>query len=369
MNQPEPVLVAPAPQRTRRRAVLPLLAALLVGAAGAIWLALPASHESTDDAYLRADDTSVAPQVKGRVLDVLVRDHQRVKTGEALVQLDADDLAAHARAAAAELQGARANVLLAAAALDSLDAEEQLAQATIVIAESGIGAARARVVRTAAEQTRHERLAQDGAVAQRELELARTVALDARADADRSTAQLAVSRRQLALTRSKRASLRAALAQAEAGVARADAALALARREQDYAVIRAPVDGAVGALQVHRGDVVQPGSAMMALVPLERMYVLAYFKETQSGRIVAGQPVRLDVDALPDQPLRGTVESFAPGTGAQFALLPFEPGTGNFTKIVQRVPVRIAFDGGQERWLAKLRPGLSVTARVAIGKK
>ena len=287
MNQPEPVLVIAAPQRNRRRAVLPLLAALLVGAAGAVWLALPASHESTDDAYLRADDTSVAPQVKGRVLDVLVRDHQRVKAGTALVRLDADDLAAHARAAAAELQGARANVQAASAALDRLGAEEQLAQANIAIAESGIGAARARVVRTAGEQTRHERLAQDGAVAQRELELSRTVALDARADADRSTAQLAVSRRQLALTRSKRASLRAALAQAEAGVAGADAALALARREQDYAVIRAPVDGAVGALQVHRGDVVQPGSAMLALVPLERMYVLAYFKETQSGRIVA----------------------------------------------------------------------------------
>lgn len=352
--------------KSRRRALLPLLTALAVGGAGALWLAAPGSQVSTDDAYLRADDTSIAPQVKGRVLEVLVRDHQRVVTGAPLVRLDADDLAARTRAAAADLQGARANVQAAQAALDSLDAEEQLAAAQITTVRAGIVAARARVARTAAEQARHEKLAQSGAVAQRELELSRTGALDATADAGRSTAQLAVAQRQLELTRSRRASLRAALDQAEAGVARADAALALARQEQGYAVIRAPVDGAVGALQVHRGDIVQPGSALMTLVPLERMYVVAYFKETQSERIVAGQPVRLDIDALPDQPLRGTVESFAPGTGAQFSLLPFEPGTGNFTKIVQRVPVRIALDGGQEKWLSKLRPGLSVTARVAI---
>ena len=373
MNQSEPAnllsVAATAPAPLWRRAWLPLLLALLVGAAGAAWLAAPARHVTTDDAYLRANATGVAPQVAGRVQEVLVRDHQLVTAGAVLVRLDAGDLAAHTRAAAAEVQGAQATVQAARAALDSLDAEEQLAQANIAIVQSGIGAAQARVARTAAEQRRHERLARDGAVAQRELDLARTGALDAGAEADRNAAQLAVSRRQLALTRSRRASLRAALAQAEAGVARAEAALALARREQDYAVIRAPVDGTVGALQVRRGDVVQPGSAMMALVPLDRMYVLAYFKETQSARIVAGQAVRLAVDALPGQPLRGTVESFAPGTGAQFALLPFEPGTGNFTKIVQRVPVRIAFDRGQQRWLEQLRPGLSVTAQVAIGEQ
>ncbi|KQQ40272.1 transporter [Duganella sp. Leaf126] len=357
---------SPLPTTRRRRALTPLLAALLLGGAGAAWLAAAGNHESTDDAYLRADDTSIAPQVKGRVLEVLVRDHQRVRTGAALLRLDPDDLAARTRAAEADLLGARANVQAAHAALASLDAEEALAQAQIGTVQAGIVAARARVARTAAEQARHERLALAGAVAQRELELARTGALDARADADRTTAQLAVTQRQLALTRTRRAGLRAALAQAQAGVARADAALALARQEQNHAVITAPVDGAVGALQVHRGDVVQPGSVLMTLVPLERLYVVAYFKETQSERILAGQAVQLEVDALRGQTLRGTVESFAPGTGAQFSLLPFEPGTGNFTKIVQRVPVRIALDGGQEQWLAKLRPGLSVTARVAV---
>ncbi|MET0323122.1 MAG: biotin/lipoyl-binding protein, partial [Duganella sp.] len=226
MNRPEhlsePLLAAPLAPR-RRRALFPLLAALAAGAAGAAWLATAGGHEATDDAYLRADDTSVAPQVKGRVLEVLVRDHQRVRTGEPLVRLDADDLAARTRAADAELQGARANVLAARAALDSLQAETRLAEANITTVETGIVAARARVVRAAAEQARHEQLALAGAVAQRELDLARTGALDARAEADRSAAMLVMSRRQATLTQSKRGSLHAALAQAEAGVARAAA--------------------------------------------------------------------------------------------------------------------------------------------------
>lgn len=358
----------PSPPAQRRRALLPVLAALLAAAGGAAWLAWPGSHESTDDAYLRADDTSVAAQVKGRVAQVLVRDHARVRAGQPLLRLDPGDLAAHTHAAQAALQAAHADVAAAGAALRSLDAEEKLADAHTLAAQTGIGAARARVQRTAAEQARHERLAQAGAVAQRELELARTAASDAGADLDRSTALLAVSRQQAALTRSKRSSLQAALAQAQAGVAGAEANLALAHREQGYATIAAPVDGVVGALQVHGGDYVQPGSVLMTIVPLERLYVLAYFKETQSVRLRTGQPVALDIDALRGRPLHGTVESFAPGTGSQFALLPFEPGSGNFTKIVQRVPVRIAIDAGQEKWLATLRPGLSVTATVALNK-
>ena len=355
----------PAPAPTRR-ARWPVLLALIFAAGGAAWLALPATEVSTDDAFLRADDTVVAPLVKGRVAALLVRDHQRVPAGAPLVQLDDADLAAQSRAAEAELLGARANVAAARAALASLAAEEKLADAHTRTVATGIEAARAREARADAEQARHEQLALAGAVARRELELAHTLALDASAERERSEAMLTVSRRQAALTRSKRGTLAAALAQAEAAVARAAAALALAQREQGYALIRAPVDGVVGALQVQRGDYVQPGSAMLTLVPLDRLYALAYFKETHSARLVAGQTVTLAVDALRGQVLRGHVESFAPGTGSQFSLLPFEPGTGNFTKIVQRVPVRIAIEAGQETLLARLRPGLSLTATVEL---
>ena len=130
-------------------------------------------------------------------------------------------------------------------------------------------------------------------------------------------------------------------------------------------VIRSPIDGVVGDRQVEAGDYVQPGTRLMTVVPLGALYVTANFKETQTGRMTAGQPATIKVDALPGVTLKGHVDSFAPGTGSQFSLLPFEPGTGNFTKIVQRVPVRIRFDDGQPD-LAKLRPGLSTTVTVRL---
>ncbi len=145
---------------------------------------------------------------------------------------------------------------------------------------------------------------------------------------------------------------------------RAVAALDLARQDQGHALIRAAVDGVVGNRQVRVGDYVQPGSRLLTLVPMHALYVTANFKETQTRDMRPGQPATIRVDAL-DHPLTGRVESFAPGTGSSFSLLPFEPGTGNFTKIVQRVPVRIRFDPGQAIDQA-LRPGLSVTAKVRL---
>jgi membrane fusion protein (multidrug efflux system) len=167
------------------------------------------------------------------------------------------------------------------------------------------------------------------------------------------------------VTTARRATLLADRGKAGAAIARARAALDLALQDQRNAMVRAPVDGVVGNRQVQQGDYVQPGSRLLTLVPLHDLYVTANFKETQTGRMQPGQPATVSVDALPGQTLRGTVDSFAPGSGSQFALLPFEPGTGNFTKIVQRVPVRIRLDPGQAA-LQRLRPGLSVTARVTL---
>ena len=130
-------------------------------------------------------------------------------------------------------------------------------------------------------------------------------------------------------------------------------------------MIRAPIDGVVGDRQVVAGDYVQPGSRLLTLVPLKSLYVTANFKETQVSRMVVGQPATIKVDALPGRALKGEVDSFAPGSGSQFSLLPFEPGTGNFTKIVQRVPVRIRFEPGQSG-LDRLRPGLSTTVTVRL---
>ena len=148
-------------------------------------------------------------------------------------------------------------------------------------------------------------------------------------------------------------------------MAQARATLDLARQDQRHTVIFAPVDGAIGNRQVRVGDYVQAGSRLLTLVPLHALYVTANFKETQTARMQPGQKATIEVDALGGSDLRGTVESFAPGSGSSFALLPFEPGTGNFTKIVQRVPVRIRFDADQAA-VDRLRPGLSVTAKVKL---
>src|SRR6185312_1535134 len=143
------------------------------------------------------------------------------------------------------------------------------------------------------------------------------------------------------------------------------AALDLAKQDQGWTVIRAPIDGVVGDRQAEAGDYVQPGTRLLTLVPLNAVYVTANFKETQIARMLPGQAARIKVDALPGVTLKGEVDSFAPGSGSQFSLLPFEPGTGNFTKIVQRVPVRIRLDPAQPA-LAKLRPGLSTTVTVRL---
>ncbi len=203
-------------------------------------------------------------------------------------------------------------------------------------------------------------------MARRDAEQYRTAAVTAQANAEHSRAEFAVSRNQAAVTQAKRLTLQANLAQAEATVASAKAALDLARQDQTNTLVRAPIDGVVGDRQVEPGDYVQPGSRLLTVVPLDALYVIANFKETQTARMVVGQDAGVEVDALPGQTLHGHVESFAPGSGSQFSLLPFEPGTGNFTKIVQRVPVRIRFDPGQAA-LARLRPGLSSTVVVKLG--
>jgi len=348
-----------------RRPIVAVGTAALLAALGVAYILMPKGSVSTDAAYLQADSSVVAPKVRGLVADVLVQHNQAVKQGDPLVRIDAEEFDARVAAAAADLQNAHATVEAAQAALISLDAEEQLAAANVRAAETVIRSTTAQSDRAQADRARYTNLVESGAVAQRDFDQYRATAISAQSDAARSRAQLDVSRNQEAVTRAKRATLRANLAQADAAVARAQAALDLARQDQEHALIRAPIDGVVGDRQVEPGDYVQPGTRLLTIVPLGALYVTANFKETQVTRMLPGQPATIEVDALPGQPLSGIVDSFAPGSGSQFSLLPFEPGTGNFTKIVQRVPVRIRFEPGQTA-LAKLRPGLSSTVTVRL---
>jgi membrane fusion protein (multidrug efflux system) len=360
--------VAPVVARSRRgpgkRTVLVSGAALAVAAGGALWITARPSSESTDDAYISADATTVAPKVRGLVGAVLVRDNQVVHAGDPLVRIDPEEYDAKAATGRADLADAEAEIAAARAALVSLTAEERLSAANVVAARTTIRSSGAEAQRAEQDRRRYDALVATGAVAKRDADTYRTTAIGAQQAAARAQALLAVSQREAGVTSARRATLQAALQKAQATRLRAIAALDLARQDQRHTLIRAAIDGVVGNRQVRVGDYVQPGTRLLTLVPMNALYVTANFKETQTREMRVGQRATVDVDAL-GHALTGRVESFAPGSGSSFSLLPFEPGTGNFTKIVQRVPVRIRFDPGQATGAA-LRPGLSVTAKVRL---
>jgi membrane fusion protein (multidrug efflux system) len=358
---------APAMSRGRwsRRPLVVAAVAAVIAIAGVLYIAAPARSVSTDNAYLQADSSIVAPKVRGLVAAVLVQHNQYVHRGDPLVRIDAEEFDARVASAGAQLQNAQSSVAAARAALISLDAQERLAASNVRAAQTSIRSSDAEQAQAEADQKRYDTLIVSGAVARQAAEQFHTAAVTAQANAAHSRAEFAVSRDQAAVTHASRLTLRANLAQAEAAVAAAKATLDLARQDQTNTLVRAPIDGVVGDRQVEPGDYVQPGTRLLTVVPMDALYVVANFKETQTARMIVGQPASVEVDALPGHALKGHVESFAPGSGSQFSLLPFEPGTGNFTKIVQRVPVRIRFDA-DPALLARLRPGLSSTVTVQL---
>ena len=350
------------------RTVLAVGAALAIAAGGAFYIALPKPDVSTNAAYIEADSSVVSPKVHGLVAEILVKHNEQVNVGQPLVRIDPEEFDARLAGAAADLKTAEAAVLSARAAFFELAAQQRLAESGVAAAKASIIASDAQSQQASADRTRFETLAAAGAASRREADQYRTSAIAAASETDRLRAQLGVSENQSAATRAKGETLTANLAQAEAQVARAEAALALAKQDQDHAVITAPIAGVVGDRQAEPGDYVQPGTRLMTIVPLNALYITANFKETQVSRMTPGQPASIKVDALPGVTLKGKVDSFAPGSGSRFSLLPFEPGTGNFTKIVQRLPVRIQLDPGQSG-LDRLRPGLSTTVTVHLQSK
>jgi membrane fusion protein (multidrug efflux system) len=282
-----------------------------------------------------------------------VRDNEHVRVGQALIRIDDDDYRQAESAAEADVQAAEA-------ALGQLSAQEGLAAANVNAAGAAIRAADAENIRASADRKRFDDLVATGDVSRRQAEEMRAAAAGADADADKSRAAYAASRQQLAVVSATRGQLIAA-------VAKAKAALRLARQNLEHTVVRAPVDGVVGDRQAQLGEYVQPGTQLMTVVPMATVYIVANFKETQTSRMIAGQKARISIDALPGHDFSGEVESFAPGSGSEFSLLPFEPATGNFTRIVQRVPVRILIDPGQAD-MVRLRPGLSANVRVRLSE-
>jgi membrane fusion protein, multidrug efflux system len=339
-------------RRSSRRMVLIVLGivALIVCSVWlARWWTVGRFIESTDDAYLQADSVTIAPKIGGYVTQVYVADNQVVKAGDPLVRLDT-------RQYQVALNQALATV-------DARKADIERAQAEIRQQQSGIAQAQAQqqVARVSAQHAsdevrRYAPLVAIGAETSERLE-------ELTSTRDQANATLTANAAAVDAARSQIGSATAQLTQARAQLEAAQASAQQSQLDLDNTVVRSVLGGKVGDRTVRVGQYVQPGTRLLTVVPVQSVYLLANFKETQVGRMRVGQPVDMRVDALPGHTLHGVIDSFSPGTGSQFALLPPENATGNFTKIVQRVPVRIRIEMGAET-RSVLLPGLSVTVDV-----
>ncbi|QKR98944.1 HlyD family secretion protein [Sphingomonas sp. CL5.1] len=336
----------------RVRGIL-LVALALVVIAGIAWFARYESYgkyqQSTNDAYVQADAVTVSPKVSGYVDKVFVADNQTVKAGEPLLQIDSRDYNAQAAQSRAQIDVANAD----AAGVRAQIGEQQ---AAIARARADLAAARTDAAFARNEVTRYQPLAATGAETRERLAQLRNQAAQADAKVAAAEAALASAERRVGTLQ---AQVKQALAQGEG----ARAQLAAANTNVGATLIRAAIDGRVGNKTVRQGQFVQAATRLMTLVPMRDLYIDANFKETQLGLMRIGQPVKVSVDALPGVEIPGRVASVSPGTGAQFSVLPPQNATGNFTKIVQRVPVRIAISPGPET-RALLVPGMSVDVSV-----
>ncbi len=302
-------------------------------------------YVSTDDAYLAADTAMMAPKVGGYVTKVLVNQNQLVKAGQVLAVIDPRDYQA-------ALDGANADIAAAEAAIASDQAQLSLQQAKIQAAQAMLQADQARADFAARDRERYAAASASGASTEQSTSEASTQLATAQATVDADKANLLGTQRQVQV-------LTAASAQSQAALQQAQAKAEQSRLDLTHTEIIAPFDGMVGDKTVAVGDYLQPGTEIMAIVPLDQVYVLANFKETQITNLRPGQPVTVAVDGYPDLRVTGTLDSVSPASGQQFALLPPDNATGNFTKIVQRVPVKILLNLNSDL-IGKLRPGMSV---------
>ena len=303
---------------------------------------------STDDAYVKADSTTIAPKVTGYLVEVLVKDNERVATGQVLARIDDRDF----RVA---LDQAKADVTAAEAAVASKRAQLDVQQTVIDAARATLDVDVAAQTFSRQENKRYTDLAATGYGSIQNAQNAQARDAGVAATIERDKANLASALKQVEL-------LKAEIAQATAAALRANALQRQAELNLGYTTITAPIDGVVGNRTLRTGQFVQAGTQLMSLVPATGAYVVANFKETQLTHVREGQQVDIAVDMFPGQFVHGHVDSLAPASGQEFALLPPDNATGNFTKVVQRIPVKIALDGGAP---IDLRPGMSVIPTIA----
>ncbi|WP_313295066.1 HlyD family secretion protein [Pseudomonas sp.] len=356
---------AAARKRARRRLLTFAAATLLVIAMlgfGGYWYSTGRYLQTTDDAYVRADWVTSSSRVPGFVAKVEVEDDQAVQAGDVLVRLQDRDYQARLQQAKAEVAEAEA-ALVAAQALAQVAGERiTQQQQAIVQAESLLQSANAERRRSQLDVQRYQGLVRDSAATAQRLETANASAVQAQAAWQGAQAQLRERRSQLAMANAQASYAQAQVEQRQAAQASAQARLLLAQQDQQDTLIRAPIAGVVGQRRVRAGQHVVAGQPLLAVVPLQQTYIVANYKETQLAHMRPGQPVRISVDSFADRQLQGRVASFSPASGNVFALLPSDNATGNFTKIVQRFPVRILLDQPLEG--QPILPGMSVVTTV-----
>ena len=342
-----------SPAKSRRKRILMGAVALVVLAAGAWfgtrYMTVGRYMVSTDDAYVRADATTLAAKVGGYVASVDVADNSFVHSGDVIAHIDDGDYRLALDAARGKVETQRATVARIGEQIPAAQAQVEQAKAQLVSAQ-------AAATRTDSELARQVTLAQRDFASRQTLEAAT-------ANRDQAAASVMSAQAAIDAANANVAVLRAQREEAERTLKELQTAQAKAERDLSFTVVRAPVDGVIGNRAMQVGDFVQTGTRLAAVVPLDDVYIDANFKETQLSRLKPGQPVNVSVDALPEHDLKGTVSSVSPASGSVFSLLPPDNATGNFTKIVQRLPVRIRLpnDVTAERLL---RPGMSVVVSV-----
>jgi membrane fusion protein (multidrug efflux system) len=345
----------PGGRRISLRRFLPvvLVAAVVCGGAYSGWEYWTRwrFEVSTDDAYVQADVVTIAPQVAGNIASLLVGDNEHVKAGQVLAVIDQRDYQA-------AVDQANAGVAQAQAAIATNDAQLAQQQAVISEAQAAIEADQAAEVFAAQNNERYGKLASDGFGSVQNAQQAASQVASTKAVVTKDQAGLDAAQKQIA-------TLAAELVQAKATLVQKQAMLEQAQINLGYTTIASPVDGVVGDRTLRVGQYVQPGTQLLAVVPLAKTYVVANYKETQLADVRPGQHVALAVDTFSGAAVRGFVDSIAPASGQEFALLPPDNATGNFTKIVQRIPVKITIDPS-DPLAGMLRPGMSVTATIGI---
>ncbi|TIT93045.1 MAG: HlyD family secretion protein, partial [Mesorhizobium sp.] len=330
---PAPPAPAEAPakkKRSVRSLLLPIIGLGLLGAGS--WYGYDYWTDgrfmiSTDDAYVQADMSFVSPKISGYVDKVLVSENQRVKAGDPLFVIDDGDY----KIAVGQ---AEAQIATLAKTLDRIDAQTKAAQASLAQAQAQKIADQAAADNAARAQARAAQLLKTHVGTQAQLDDAQTALDQAKAALAGADAQITAAQANIGVLEAQRAESASTLALLQLTRDKA-------QRDLSFTVLKAPYDGVVGNRSVEQGDLVTPGQKLAVVVPMDKLYIVGNFKETQLGRLVPGEKVRITVDAIDGQTFEGTVSSLAPASGAVFSLLPPENATGNFTKVVQRVPVRI----------------------------